>query len=79
MATKERSKKQEEAAPRRPQVPQRQSLKVGRNSPCPCGSGQKYKSCCASKGDAYLKKLERRRESAQLKEDGVPWYLRLLR
>lgn len=21
-------------------------LKVGRNSPCPCGSGQKYKKCC---------------------------------
>jgi uncharacterized protein len=22
--------------------------KVGRNEPCPCGSGQKYKRCCAS-------------------------------
>lgn len=21
--------------------------KVGRNEPCPCGSGQKYKKCCA--------------------------------
>ena len=20
--------------------------KVGRNSPCPCGSGKKYKQCC---------------------------------
>jgi preprotein translocase subunit SecA len=20
--------------------------KVGRNDPCPCGSGQKYKKCC---------------------------------
>jgi len=20
--------------------------KIGRNSPCPCGSGKKYKSCC---------------------------------
>ncbi|MYH39749.1 MAG: SEC-C domain-containing protein, partial [Candidatus Dadabacteria bacterium] len=20
--------------------------KVGRNSPCPCGSGKKYKRCC---------------------------------
>ena len=20
--------------------------KVGRNSPCPCGSGKKYKNCC---------------------------------
>lgn len=22
---------------------------VGRNSPCPCGSGKKYKRCCAMK------------------------------
>ena len=22
------------------------SSKVGRNDPCPCGSGQKYKKCC---------------------------------
>lgn len=21
-------------------------MKVGRNAPCPCGSGKKYKSCC---------------------------------
>lgn len=25
------------------------SAKVGRNEPCPCGSGKKYKRCCASK------------------------------
>jgi len=25
---------------------QRQSDKVGRNDPCPCGSGKKYKKCC---------------------------------
>lgn len=24
------------------------SLKVGRNDPCPCGSGRKYKKCCGS-------------------------------
>jgi len=23
--------------------------KTGRNDPCPCGSGKKYKSCCLSK------------------------------
>ncbi|MBS0648135.1 MAG: SEC-C domain-containing protein [Verrucomicrobia bacterium] len=23
--------------------------KVGRNDPCPCGSGQKFKKCCESK------------------------------
>jgi uncharacterized protein len=25
----------------------RQTSKVGRNEPCPCGSGRKYKHCCA--------------------------------
>ena len=25
----------------------RPDLKVGRNDPCPCGSGKKYKKCCA--------------------------------
>lgn len=24
------------------------STKVGRNSPCPCGSGKKYKKCCGA-------------------------------
>jgi preprotein translocase subunit SecA len=28
-------------------LPVRRSLpKVGRNEPCPCGSGKKYKNCC---------------------------------
>lgn len=26
--------------------PVRKSAQVGRNSPCPCGSGKKYKRCC---------------------------------
>ena len=25
---------------------QRKNEKVGRNDPCPCGSGKKYKNCC---------------------------------
>src|SRR5512143_1311775 len=25
-------------------------VKIGRNDPCPCGSGQKYKKCCMAKG-----------------------------
>ena len=25
------------------------SDKIGRNDPCPCGSGKKYKSCCQLK------------------------------
>ena len=24
----------------------RSGAKVGRNDPCPCGSGKKYKNCC---------------------------------
>jgi hypothetical protein len=26
----------------------REAPKVGRNDPCPCGSGKKYKKCCGS-------------------------------
>lgn len=37
--------RQEEAA-RQPYVSQ---PKVGRNDPCPCGSGKKYKQCCGKK------------------------------
>jgi preprotein translocase subunit SecA len=27
---------------------QRQETKIGRNAPCPCGSGKKYKKCCGA-------------------------------
>lgn len=27
-------------------------MKVGRNQPCPCGSGKKYKICCREKDEA---------------------------
>jgi preprotein translocase subunit SecA len=29
-------------------TPQRKTVKVGPNDPCPCGSGKKYKKCCGS-------------------------------
>jgi len=29
-----------------------QSGKIGRNDPCPCGSGLKYKKCCGAKKNA---------------------------
>jgi preprotein translocase subunit SecA len=32
--------------PQRPPAARRSPEKVGRNSPCPCGSGKKYKKCC---------------------------------
>ena len=28
--------------------------RLPRNAPCPCGSGKKYKQCCAKKGFEYL-------------------------
>ncbi len=30
----------------KPKTVRRQTEKVGRNDPCPCGSGKKYKKCC---------------------------------
>ena len=57
---------------------------IGRNDPCPCGSGKKYKHCHEREGLPYLKKLgrqqdkNRRRElRRELKERGVPWYRRI--
>jgi preprotein translocase subunit SecA len=35
-----------------PHTPVRTGPKVGRNEPCPCGSGKKYKKCCGSVGGA---------------------------
>jgi tetratricopeptide (TPR) repeat protein len=35
----------------RPSIHPRQATKVGRNAPCPCGSGLKYKKCCGSGSD----------------------------
>ena len=33
-------------APKKKKPMRRQDAKVGRNDPCPCGSGKKYKKCC---------------------------------
>jgi uncharacterized protein len=27
--------------------------KIGRNDPCPCGSGKKYKKCCGAEGPLH--------------------------
>ena len=32
-----------------PTSPVRREVKIGRNDPCPCGSGKKYKQCCLGK------------------------------
>jgi len=62
----------------------RHIAKIGRNDPCPCGSGKKYKDCHQREGEAFLQKLARREEKqrlrelrAQLKAKGVPWYKRI--
>ncbi len=34
---------------RKPETFRREMPKVGRNDPCPCGSGKKYKNCCMKK------------------------------
>lgn len=35
----------------RPVTFERESPKIGRNDPCPCGSGKKYKKCCGRTED----------------------------
>lgn len=54
--------RREQAKPQTPQLPNvggtpqprrvKASEKVGRNDPCPCGSGLKYKNCCGRNKDA---------------------------
>ena len=43
---KKMSKNIKEGAAEKQQTVKRQAQKVGRNDPCPCGSGKKYKNCC---------------------------------
>ncbi|NOZ87682.1 MAG: preprotein translocase subunit SecA [Deltaproteobacteria bacterium] len=38
--------------PEKPVTYKRDKPKVGRNDPCPCGSGKKYKKCCWAKDQA---------------------------
>ncbi|MEM9558590.1 MAG: SEC-C metal-binding domain-containing protein [Acidobacteriota bacterium] len=33
-------------------------MSVGRNDPCPCGSGEKYKKCCLGGADPATKKRQ---------------------
>ncbi|MFA6316923.1 MAG: SEC-C metal-binding domain-containing protein [Elusimicrobiota bacterium] len=33
----------------KPQTYEKTGPEIGRNDPCPCGSGKKYKKCCATK------------------------------
>ncbi len=38
--------------PVKPKTVKRERPKIGRNDPCHCGSGKKYKQCCLAKDDA---------------------------
>jgi len=39
--------------------------KPGRNEPCPCGSGKKYKKCCFGKEEAEATERERKQEQQE--------------
>jgi len=39
----------EDASDKLLEPPAQETPKIGRNSPCPCGSGKKYKKCCMGK------------------------------
>ena len=45
-AARDMAAQQAAAAPRKLEQIVRETPKVGRNDPCPCGSGKKYKKCC---------------------------------
>ena len=42
----DRNPGRETPARAKPQTIRRKGKKIGRNDPCPCGSGKKYKNCC---------------------------------
>ncbi len=48
-AVQESPSLQQSAGPVVKQQPVRVGRKVGRNEPCPCGSGKKYKKCCGAR------------------------------
>lgn len=37
-------------------------IKIGRNDPCPCGSGKKYKKCCMNKPQSPVDQVESEQE-----------------
>ena len=57
---------------------------IGRNDPCPCGSGKKYKKCCAAKDAAKqhtvlekewnksVKEFEKQKKDAEETADKTP-------
>jgi hypothetical protein len=50
--------KQLEQKPPRIALPEKSKKKIGRNDPCPCGSGKKYKKCCLQLGIRFNENKE---------------------
>ena len=46
--------------------------KIGRNEPCPCGSGKKYKKCCLSQAAPAPVGIERARMDVTSPPDSRP-------
>ena len=46
---KEENKDFQTNRPMGPVMPKKAKMEIGRNDPCPCGSGKKYKNCCGNK------------------------------
>jgi hypothetical protein len=44
--------------------------KIGRNDPCLCGSGQKYKKCCLAKDEQFE---SRRRDEERAVQTDLSW------
>lgn len=59
---KELSKLRRDIALEARKAKQKESVKVGRNDPCPCGSGKKYKKCCMDKPQNTAATIESQQE-----------------
>jgi hypothetical protein len=65
------------SSPCDPAVADRARLKGGRNEPCPCGSGRKYKKCCLANDEALARHAEAARgteETARVPAKPLPPY-----
>lgn len=49
------------------------TYKIGRNDPCPCGSGKKYKQCCANSPADFIK--PERKGHAGAVERAIDWLM----
>ena len=45
--------------------------KIGRNDPCPCGSGKKYKKCCLNNDEKRIREAKRPHNSEEFFEDEI--------